>query len=65
MSDKKINSKKLGKNNKCKIKCKNCQFYDREDDYCMEKDIEFCTKQTNINFSKCEDYLVRDSLVMF
>ena len=64
MSDKKSTQKKSNKK-QCKIKCRNCQFYDREDDYCMERDIESCTKQTNVNFSKCENFLNRESLVMF
>lgn len=64
MSDKKT-QKKSNKNGKCKIKCRNCQFYDREDDYCMEKDIENCTRQTNVNFSKCDSYLTRDNLIYF
>lgn len=63
MSEKQKKSNK--KNNKCKIKCRTCQFYDYEEDYCMEKDIENCTRQTNINFSKCDGYLVKESLVMF
>lgn len=62
MSEKKSQKKKDGK---CKIKCKNCQFYDREDDYCTEKDVEYCTKQTNVDFSKCDSFLIKDSLVMF
>lgn len=65
MSDKKSIQKKSNKNNKSQIKCKNCQFYDRKNDYCTEKNIENCTKQTNINFSKCDNYLIRDNLVMF
>lgn len=65
MSDKKTTEKKSNKNNKNQINCKNCQFYDRENDYCTEKDIKNCTKQTNINFSKCDNYLIRDNLVMF
>lgn len=64
MSDKKT-QKPNKKGNKCNIKCRNCQFYDSEDDYCTERDIERCTKQTNVNFSKCEDFLIRDKLVMF
>lgn len=64
MSDKKT-QKPNKKNGKCKIKCRTCQFYILEDDYCMERDIEFCTKQTNVNFSKCDDYLVSENLVMF
>lgn len=65
MSDKKTQRKSNKKNSKCKIKCRTCQFYDYEEDYCMERDIENCTRQTNVNFSKCDDYLVRDNLVMF
>ena len=65
MSDKKSTQKKSNKKSKCKIKCRNCQFYDREDDYCMERDIDSCTKQTNVNFSKCDSYLIREDLVMF
>lgn len=63
MSDKQKKSNK--KNDKKKIKCKICQFYDYEDDYCTERDIENCTRQSNINFSKCNDFLVKDKLVMF
>ena len=66
MSDKKSSQKKSNKKNeKRKIKCKTCQFYDYEGDYCTERDIESCTRQTNVNFSKCDDYLVKESLVMF
>ena len=65
MSDKKTTQKRSNNKNKCKIKCRTCQFYDHEDDYCTERDIEYCTKQTNVNFSKCNDYLVRENLVMF
>lgn len=65
MSEKNTQHKFSKKNNKCKIKCRKCQFYDQEEDYCTERDIENCTKQTNFNFSKCDDYLTKDSLVMF
>ena len=65
MSDKKITQKEPNKNNKCKIKCKNCQFYDRENDYCTEKNIENCAKQTNINFSQCDSYIIKETLIMF
>ena len=66
MSDKKSTQKKSNKmSKKCKIKCKTCQFYDYEDDYCTERDIESCTKQTNLNFSKCPDFLIRDKFVLF
>ena len=66
MSEKKMSQKKSNKrNNKCKIKCRTCQFYDCEGDYCTERDIDCCTKQTNINFSKCDDYIIKETLVMF
>ena len=63
MSEKK--TQKPSKKNKCKIKCRTCQFYIPEDDYCTERDIEYCTRQTNVNFSKCDDYLTSEKLVMF
>ena len=50
---------------KCKIKCKTCEFYDAPLDYCSERDIEDCSKQVHINFSSCEDYLIREDLIMF
>lgn len=65
MSEKRTQKKPNNKKNKCKIKCRTCQFYIAEDDYCMERDIDSCTKQTNVNFSKCENFLVRENLVMF
>ena len=66
MSDNKRTQKKSNKTNqKRKIKCRQCQFYDYEMDYCTEKDIENCSRQTNVNFSKCDDYLTKDTLIMF
>ena len=65
MNDKKSIPKKSSKDNQCKITCKNCQFYDRKNDYCAERDIENCTKQINVNFSQCDSYLTRDSLIYF
>lgn len=65
MSDKKSYQEKQSKKNKCKIKCRTCQFYISEDDYCTEREIEYCTKQTQVNFSKCKDYLIRENLVMY
>ena len=57
--------KKSKKNKKCKIKCSTCEFYDAPLDYCSQKDIRDCSKQTHINFSSCEDFLVKEKLVMF
>ena len=62
MSEKK-NKKQNG--DKCRIKCRDCQFYDREGDYCTERDIENCTKLINMNFSQCNSFLIRENLVMF
>ena len=53
------------KNKKCKIKCGQCEFYDVLIDYCSEKDIENCSKQSHINFSQCDSFLIREDLVMF
>ena len=60
MSDKKATKKK----NKGGLKCKTCEYYDRSTDFCTAREIEGCTKQ-KANFSKCDDYMVRESLVMF
>ena len=57
--------KKPKKAKKCRIKCSTCEFYDAPIDYCSQRDIEDCTKQAHTNFSSCEDYLVRENLVMF
>ena len=65
MSEKKTQKRSNKKNSKCKIKCRTCQFYIAEDDYCAERGIEYCTKQTSINFSKCDGYLTKENLVMF
>lgn len=62
MSDKKRSNKK---NDQRKIKCRQCEFYNCDDDYCMERDIENCSRQTNINFSKCDSFLVKEKFVMF
>ena len=66
MSDKKSTQKKSSKkNDKRKLKCRTCEFYSYDDDYCMERDIENCSRQTKVNFSKCDSFLVRENLVMF
>lgn len=56
---------KKTKAKKCKIKCCTCEFYDPAEDYCSEKDIKQCSKQMYTDFSTCENYLVKESLVMF
>ena len=62
--------KAMGKKNtnvpkKCNAKCVTCQFYNKSTDFCAEREIENCTKQPNTDFSKCDDYLVKESLIMF
>ena len=61
MSEKKTTKKK----NKGNLKCKSCEFYEKSTDFCTERGIKNCSKQTNVNFSKCDDFLVRENLVMF
>ena len=63
MSEKEKKSNK--KNNKRKMKCTTCEFYSYDDDYCTERDIENCSRETNVNFSKCDSYLIRKNLIMF
>ena len=58
-------SDKKSKNKRKKLKCNTCEFYDAPFDYCTQKEIEECSKQSNINFSTCEDFLIREDLVMF
>jgi len=57
--------KKNKKKKKCKIKCRQCEFYDMALDYCSQKEIEDCTMQSHINFSSCEDFLIREELAFF
>ena len=65
MSDKKAGKKSNKENRKKKMKCKQCEFYDYEMDYCTEREIENCSRQNNVNFSKCDNFLVREDLIMF
>lgn len=53
------------KNKKCNLKCCTCEHYDKNADFCKEKEIENCSKQVNTDFSQCGEYLVKESLVMF
>ena len=57
--------KKFKKAKKCNLRCATCEFYDAPLDYCSQKDIEQCTVQSHINFSSCDEYLIREDLVMF
>lgn len=50
---------------KCNFKCRTCENYIVETDYCKEKEIEDCSRHVNTDFSVCEDYLIRENLIMF
>lgn len=65
MSDKRAGKKSNKENRKKKLKCLQCEFYSYDDDYCTERDIENCSRQNNVNFSKCNDFLIKDKLIMF
>lgn len=60
MSENKEKNKK-----KCNFKCSTCHNYDKEVDYCYEKEIEEVSKQVHTDFSTCDSYLVHEKLVMF
>lgn len=53
------------KNKKCNFKCNLCQNYDKVKDYCIEKEIENCSKQIHTDFSQCDSYLINHKLIMF
>jgi len=50
---------------KCSLKCRTCHYYDKNKDFCNEKEIENCSKQVNTDFSQCESYLIDERIVMF
>lgn len=64
-SAEKKSKNKFKKHKKNKIKCSQCVFYNNQFDYCSQKEIENCTMQHNVNFSSCEDFLVKEKLVFF
>ena len=53
------------KKNKCNLKCKTCNNYDKKADFCKEKEIKEVSKQVQTDFSTCDSYLISDKLVMF
>ena len=53
------------KEKKCNIKCNTCEYYNKETDFCKEKEIKNVSKQIKTDFSQCQDYLVSEKLVMF
>lgn len=54
----------INKENICKFKCNTCENYDKNIDFCKEKEIENCSK-ARTDFSQCESYLVSSKLIMF
>lgn len=53
------------KEKKCNLKCNTCEYYNKKQDFCKEKEIENCSKNVHIDFSQCDSYLVRENLIMF
>ena len=51
----------MGKN-KNSNKCRQCEFYDKETKSCEIKNIKEYSKQ---EIKNCEDFLVKEKLVMF
>lgn len=53
------------KKKKCSLKCSTCQNYDKQSDFCKEKEIEECSKKALTEFSNCDSYLMNEKLVFF
>jgi hypothetical protein len=60
-----MSDEKNKKKRKCSLKCNTCENYNKETDFCVEKEIENCSKQVNTDFSQCDSFLIRENLVMF
>ena len=60
-----MSEEKTKKKQKSSLKCRTCQNYDKNRDFCVEKEIEDCSKQMSTNFSQCDSFLIHDKLVMF
>lgn len=43
-------------------KCNQCEFYDKKKDKCNVKEIGKCSE---VDTSKCSDFLVKENLVHF
>ena len=53
------------KEKKCSFKCSTCEHYDKPTDFCVEKEIENCSKAAHTDFSTCDSYLVKENLIYF
>ena len=52
------------KKKQCNSKCVMCEHYQREYDFCKEKEIKGCSK-VQTDFSICSSYLISKKLIMF
>ena len=48
--------------NKDEFVCKKCEFYNKESDSCILKDVKNCSKE---GIKECTDYLVNNKLIYF
>lgn len=46
-------------------KCKQCQFYNEEENNCMVKDIKEFREYSRKSAKTCDDFIINDKLVMF
>ena len=60
MSESQNNTKK-----KKVSKCKQCQFYNAEENNCMVKDVKEFREYSRKNTKTCDDFLTNEKLVMF
>lgn len=67
MSNKHSKNRNYNKNQEkqCNLKCDLCNFYSRKQDFCEAKNLENCSKTMKTEFAQCDDFLVREDLVMF
>jgi hypothetical protein len=49
-------------NTKNNCKCSQCQFFNKENDSCEMKNIKDFSKN---EITECDDFLVKDKLIMF
>lgn len=55
----------MEKEKKCNFKCRTCENYCKEVDFCKVKGIENCSKQMQTDFAQCDSYLIAEKYVMF
>ncbi len=57
-------NKEIKKEIKCDYNCTTCQHRNNQD-FCVVKGIENCSKVAPTEFSVCNEYLVHEKLIMF